>query len=71
MAPAFGDAQAEDDVRFDPFGAYAVATIEAERVEIAFRRVPFDPHEVAEAIRRSGLPYGDEFAHQWLPRETG
>ena len=57
--------QAEDDVRLDPFGAYAVVAIEAGRVEIAFRRVPFDPREVVDAIRGSGLPDGEEFAGQW------
>ena len=61
--------QPEDDFRLDPFAAYAVAAVEGGRIEIAFRRVPFDPQKVVDAIRRSGLPHGDEFAGQWLPRE--
>jgi predicted phosphodiesterase len=63
--------QAEDGVRFDPFAAYAIATIDGGRVEISFRRIPFDAGAFVDAIRGSGLPHGDDFARQWLPSESG
>jgi putative phosphoesterase len=42
--------------RFDPWAAWAVVELADGRLSIEFRRAPFDPERVAEAIEASGLP---------------
>jgi putative phosphoesterase len=46
----------EDVVRFDPWAAYAVVELLDGRLSLEFRRAPFDPHAVADAIEASDLP---------------
>jgi predicted phosphodiesterase len=48
--------QAADAIRFDPWASWAVVEVEDGRVSVEFRRAPFDPAAVAEAIGASGLP---------------
>ncbi len=61
--------QPEDAVRFDPWAAWAVVEVEDGRLSVEFRRAPFDPSEVAEAIETSGLP-SKERAAAWLPHPS-
>jgi hypothetical protein len=60
--------QPEDDFRFDPFACYARITTGPDRIDVAFRRIRFDPQAVIDAVLASGIPYGAETAAQWRPR---
>jgi predicted phosphodiesterase len=62
---SYDHAQPEDDVRFDAFAAYARIEAEDGRVEIAFRRVPFDRAAVVAAVEASGIPDAASLAAQW------
>ena len=46
----------EDVLRFDPWAAYAVVELVETRLSLEFRRAPFDPNAVADAIEASDLP---------------
>jgi predicted phosphodiesterase len=48
--------QPADAIRFDPWAAWAVVEVDDGHVSVEFRRAPFDPTAVAEAIEASGLP---------------
>ena len=61
--------QPESDFRFDAYAAYAVVSVAGE-LEIAFRRAPFAWEAVVEAISESGIPYRDESARRWVPRNV-
>jgi len=64
---SYAHGQPQEDFRFDPWAAYAVLDVEDGRVEVAFRRVPFDVEALVGVIRESGIPYADETAAGWLP----
>ena len=66
---SYDHAQPEDDFRIDAFAAYARVDSADERLEIAFRRVPFDRNEVLSAIAVSGIPHADSLIAQWQPRD--
>jgi predicted phosphodiesterase len=53
---SYDHATIEDALRFDPWAAWAVVEVDGERASIEFRRAPFDPHAVADAIEASDLP---------------
>ena len=53
---SYDDTLPDDAVRFDPWAAWAVVEADGGGVSIEFRRAPFDPEKVAEAIEASGLP---------------
>jgi predicted phosphodiesterase len=65
---SYDHAQPDDDFRIDAFAAYARIEVDDDRLEIAFRRVPFDRRAVLEAIAGSGMPYADSLTAQWQPR---
>lgn len=66
---SYDHVQPDGDLRVDAFAAYArIATGEGGRVEIAFRRVPFDSDAVISAIRSSGMPHAVSLTAQWRPR---
>ena len=65
---SYDHAQPDDDLRIDAFAAYARIDSDDERLEIAFRRVPFDRNAVLEAIADSGMPHAESLAAQWRPR---
>ena len=65
---SYDHAQSEEDVRFDAFAAYARVAADDDRLEIAFRRVPFDRAAVVAAIVASGMPHAESFVAQWQPR---
>jgi predicted phosphodiesterase len=48
--------QPEDAMRFDPWAAWAVVEVDGDRLSVEFRRAPFDPAAVVEAIDASGIP---------------
>ena len=60
--------QPEDDLRFDPWAAYALVTVQDRRMEIGFRRVPFDSQEVVAAQASSGMPDAHSSSWRWEPR---
>jgi predicted phosphodiesterase len=65
---SYDHVQPEEDLRVDAFAAYArISVLEHDRVEIAFRRVPFDRGAVLSAIASSGIPHADTSADQWRP----
>ena len=57
--------QSEEGFRLDPWAAYALVDLAGERLEVSFRRVPFDAAEVVRAIRESGAPGADGAAARW------
>jgi predicted phosphodiesterase len=57
--------QDPDDFHFDAYASYAVVTSEDGRVEVSFRRVPFERDEVIAVIAESGIPSAEELVHQW------
>jgi len=64
---SYDHVQPEDDIRIDAFAAYARVVVDGDRLEIAFRRVPFERDEVLEAIASSGIPHADSLREQWRP----
>ena len=62
---SYDQAQPEDDFRLDAFAAYARIDVDDGRLEIAFRRVPFDREAVAAAIARSGIPHAGQQMEDW------
>jgi predicted phosphodiesterase len=53
---SYDDKQDPDSIRFDPWAAWAVVEEDEGRLSFEFRRAPFDPEQVAEAIEAGGLP---------------
>jgi predicted phosphodiesterase len=62
---SYDHAQPDDALRLDAFAAYARITVDEHRIEIAFRRVPFDRDAVLAAIAASGIPHADALATEW------
>jgi diadenosine tetraphosphatase ApaH/serine/threonine PP2A family protein phosphatase len=67
---SYDHVQPDDDVRADAFAAYARIETGDGRLEIAFRRIPFERDAVISAIGSSGIPHADSLAAQWRPRST-
>jgi len=63
---AFNHEQDEVGFRADPWAEYAVLTLEAGRVALEFRRVPFDVGTLTHAYRSSGRPYAEEAVAQYI-----
>jgi predicted phosphodiesterase len=57
--------QGDDDVRADSYAEYAVLTVESPGLRVEFRRIPFDPAEVIEAIGGSGMPHPEAALRLW------
>ena len=57
--------QDQDDPRVDAFAEYARIDADGDRIEIAFRRVPFERDAVFAAIDASGIPHADAVRRQW------
>jgi predicted phosphodiesterase len=55
----------DQQVRVDPFAAYAILTSGPAGVEFAFRRVAFDVSALLSVIATSGLPDAEETARLW------
>jgi predicted phosphodiesterase len=59
---AYDHEQPDEDVRFEPTAEYAVVS---ERLDIGFRRVPFEAASVVLAVEESGRPHPDEYIRGW------
>jgi predicted phosphodiesterase len=64
---AYDHAQPDDtdDIRVDAIAEYARLDVDSDRLEIAFRRIPFDRDAVLAAIEGSGIPHGDVARAAW------
>jgi predicted phosphodiesterase len=66
---AYDHAQPDpNDLRVDAFAEYARVDVDSDRVEIAFRRVPFDRDAVSAAIEASGIPHAESVGRPWRLR---
>jgi diadenosine tetraphosphatase ApaH/serine/threonine PP2A family protein phosphatase len=65
---SYDHVQPDDDLRFDAFAAYARIETGDGRLEIGFRRVPFDSDAVISVVRSSGIPHADSLVAQWQRR---
>jgi predicted phosphodiesterase len=57
---AYRHDQPEGTFRADPWAEYALLTVDGERVELTFRRAPYDAGELIDVYRSSGRPFADE-----------
>jgi predicted phosphodiesterase len=58
--------QTGDGMQADPWAAYAVIETDGTgAVEVAFRRVPFDPAAASAAVLASGMPFAEDVAARW------
>jgi diadenosine tetraphosphatase ApaH/serine/threonine PP2A family protein phosphatase len=64
---SYDHAQPEDALRLDAFAAYARIDIDESRIDIAFRRVPYDRDAVLAAIAASGIPHAHSLDTEWRP----
>jgi predicted phosphodiesterase len=63
---SYDHVQPDDDVRFDSFAAYGRVHVDDDgRIELAFRRVPFERSAVVAAVEESGMPHASDLAAQW------
>jgi predicted phosphodiesterase len=66
---SIGDPRAKADnsesKRVPNSAEYAIVCVEAGRLSIDLRRVPFDARALAQAIRASGMPHAGYWASQW------
>jgi predicted phosphodiesterase len=65
---SYDHVQPDDELRIDAFAAYARIDADDDRLEIAFRRVPFDRAAVLGAIVKSGRPHAEPLIAEWQPR---
>jgi putative phosphoesterase len=59
--------RAARDHGFDRYAEYAVLSLDAERLSLDLRRVPYDVERVAAACRTGGMPAAEEAAARWQP----
>lgn len=57
--------QDDSGFRADAWAEYAVLTLEAGRLGLEFRRVPYDAGALIQIYRSSGRPYADDAAAQY------
>ena len=63
---AYDHAQPEgDDLRVDAVAEYARIDVDGNRLEIAFRRLPFERESVLREIEESGIPHADSLRSAW------
>lgn len=62
---AYSHHQPEESFRVDPWAEYAVLSVEAERLSLEFRRVPFDVAALVAVYRASGRPHAGESIAQY------
>jgi predicted phosphodiesterase len=63
---AYDHRQELETFRTDPYAEYAIVESADGRIDVQFRRVPFDPAAVLEAIETSGMPHPEPAARFWL-----
>jgi predicted phosphodiesterase len=54
-----------DEVPFLPYSEYAVLTVNDGRIDVEFRRVPFDVDDLVAAGREADFPDVDRWAAMW------
>jgi predicted phosphodiesterase len=54
-----------DEVPFLPYSEYAVLTADDGRLDVEFRRIPFDVEELIAAARAADFPDVDRWAAMW------
>jgi predicted phosphodiesterase len=54
-----------DEVPFLPVSEYAVLTVRDGRVDVEFRRIPFDVEELIAAARAADFPDAERWAAMW------
>lgn len=57
---AYRHDQPEETFHGDPWAEYAVLSVKEARIELAFRRVPFDVEALIDAYRSSGRPFAED-----------
>jgi predicted phosphodiesterase len=57
---AYRHGQSIEPIALDPWAEYAVLSVNGRRLELAFRRVPFDVEALIEMYRSSGRPFASE-----------
>src|SRR3954471_22312398 len=64
---AYDHAQPDDadDLRADAVAEYARLDVDGDRLQIAFRRIPFGRNAVHAAIDGSGMPHADHLRAAW------
>ena len=67
---AYSHQQEEAGFRADPWAEYAVLSLEAGRVGVEFRRVPFEVGALIDVYRTSGRPFAEEAAAQYGAAST-
>jgi diadenosine tetraphosphatase ApaH/serine/threonine PP2A family protein phosphatase len=66
---AYNRNQPEEDFKADPWAEYAVLGVDQGRTRLEFRRVPFDAAKMIHIIEASGMPYAEEQAARYQPRD--
>ncbi|HET7076633.1 MAG TPA: hypothetical protein VFM49_04215, partial [Chloroflexia bacterium] len=66
---AYNRHQPEEDFKADSWADYAVLGVDQGRIRLEFRRVPFDPAEMVRIILASGVPYAEDQAARYQPRD--
>jgi predicted phosphodiesterase len=66
---AYNRHQPEEDFKADSWADYAVLGVDLGRIRLEFRRVPFDPAEMVRIILASGVPYAEDQAARYQPRD--
>jgi predicted phosphodiesterase len=66
---AYNRHQPEEDFKADPWADYAVLGVDRGRLSLEFRRVPFDAAEMVRIILASGIPYAEDQAARYEPRD--
>lgn len=57
--------QDERTFRADPYAEYAIVGIDRAGIDVDFRRIPFDPADVLQAVEASGMPHPELAARPW------
>jgi predicted phosphodiesterase len=57
---AYRHDQPEDAFQFDPWAEYAILSVTGGRIELTFRRVPFDVEALIKTYRNSGRPFAED-----------
>jgi hypothetical protein len=66
---AYNRHQPGEEFKADPWAEYAVLGVDQGRIRLEFRRVPFDAAEMIRIIEASGMPYAEEQAARYQPRD--
>jgi predicted phosphodiesterase len=62
---AYDHRQELETFRADPYAEYAIVEAADGHIDFQFRRIPYDPAAVVEAIEASGMPHPEPAARFW------